>query len=210
MNDFIPYGTQCIDESDIESVVGVLKSNWLTQGPAIKFFESEIAKYCKVKYAIAVSNATAALHLCCLALDVGEGDIVWTSPITFVSSANCALFCGAKVDFVDIDSKTYNMSVTALEDKLISARKQNKLPKVVIPVHFAGQSCDMKKIKELSIEYGFKIIEDAAHAIGGEYLDQKVGSCKYSDLSVFSFHPVKIITTGEGGMITTNDDKLAK
>jgi UDP-4-amino-4,6-dideoxy-N-acetyl-beta-L-altrosamine transaminase len=210
MNDFIPYGTQCIDDSDIESVVDVLKSSWLTQGPVIKSFESEISKYCKTKHAIAVSNATSALHLCCLALDVGERDIVWTSPITFVSSANCALFCGARVDFVDIDPKTYNMSVAALEEKLISARKQNKLPKVVIPVHFAGQSCDMQKIKELSDNYGFKIIEDASHAIGGEYLNNKIGSCQYSDLSVFSFHPVKIITTGEGGMITTNDDKLAE
>ncbi len=210
MTDFIPYGTQCIDDSDIEYVIKALKSNWLTQGPAIKSFEYEISKYCGVKHAIAVCNATAALHLCCLALDVGEGDLVWTSPITFVSSAYCAICCGAKVDFVDIDSKTYNMSVEALEDKLIQARKQNKLPKVVIPVHFAGQSCDMKKIKELSIEYGFKIIEDASHAIGGEYLNNKIGSCQYSDLSVFSFHPVKIITTGEGGMITTNDDKLAE
>jgi len=204
----IPYGKQSISEEDIQSVVDVLRSDFITQGPAVVNFEKSISDYTGAKYAVAVCNATAALHLSCLALGVGKGDIAWTSPNTFVASANCALYCGADVDFVDIDEKTYNMSVVKLEEKLIEADKNGRLPKVVIPVHFAGQSCDMKKIHELSQKYGFKIIEDASHAIGGRYDNQPVGSCRYSDITVFSFHPVKIITTGEGGMAVTNDAAL--
>jgi len=204
----IPYGRQNINEEDIESVVNVLKSDFLTQGPITPKFENHIAKYCGVTHALAVVNATAALHISCLALEVGPGDIVWTSPISFVASANCAIYCGATIDFVDIDSRTYNMSVEFLEEKLIEAKKIGKLPKVVIPVHLAGQSCDMEKIKTLSNEYGFKIIEDASHAIGGSYKNEKIGNCKYSDITVFSFHPVKIITTCEGGVCTTNDQNI--
>lgn len=204
----IPYGKQNISEDDINSVVNVMRSDFLTQGPITPKFENELKTYCKVNYAAAVVNATAALHLACLALDVKKGDIVWTSPISFVASANCAKYCGAEIDFIDIDLETYNISTLALEEKLIEAKNNNKLPKVLIPVHLAGQSCEMKKIKELSDQYGFKIIEDASHAIGGKYLNEPIGNCRYSDITVFSFHPVKIITTCEGGVCLTNDSKI--
>jgi len=206
----IPYGKQDINQSDIDSVVSVLQSDFLTQGPQVPLFEEAVSNYCGSQYGVAVNSATSALHIACLALSLGKGDYFWTSPNSFVASANCGLYCGAKVDFVDIDKKTYNMSVAELEKKLIQAKKDNKLPKVVIPVHFAGQSCDMKKIRSLSREYGFSIIEDAAHAIGGKYLDKSIGSCQYSDITVFSFHPVKIITTAEGGLATTNSRELAE
>jgi UDP-4-amino-4,6-dideoxy-N-acetyl-beta-L-altrosamine transaminase len=209
MSDMIPYGRQSISEQDIEAVVNVLRSDLLTQGPVVPAFEEAVAKYCGTRYAFAMNSATSALHLACLALDVGEGDYVWTSPITFVASANCALYCGAKVDFVDINAKTYNLDVDALAAKLVEAEKTGNLPKVVIPVHLAGQSCDMQAIQALSRRYGFKVIEDASHAIGGKYQDAPVGNCCYSDIAIFSFHPVKIITTGEGGMALTNDDNLA-
>jgi len=202
---FIPYGRQEILQEDLEAVKAVLESDWLTQGPMIVQFEHAIAAYCQAQHCVAFSSATAALHLACLVLGVGKGDQVWTSPITFVASANCALYCGASVNFVDICAETYNISVPKLEEKLIWAKQHNCLPKVVIPVHFAGQSCDMKAIKKLSDEYGFYIIEDASHAIGGQYLGKPVGSCDYSDMAVFSFHPVKIMTTGEGGAVTTNN-----
>ncbi len=205
----IPYGRQNISEQDIRAVVDVLKSDWLTQGPAIERFEKAIAEYCNVRYAVAVNSATSALHISCLAAGLGEGDVLWTSPNTFVASANCALYCGATVDFVDIDPRTYNMSIDDLELKLKAAQKTGKLPKVLIPVHFAGQSCEMQKIAELSERYGFRIIEDASHAIGGAYRGMKIGSCISSDMTVFSFHPVKIITTGEGGMVLTNNKKVA-
>ena len=204
----IYYGKQSISEEDVKVVEAVLRSDFLTQGPAIERFERKVADYCGTKYAVAVCNATAALHIACLSAGLGEEDCLWTSPITFVASANCGRYCSADVDFVDIDEKTYNMSVTALEEKLRRARKANKLPKVVIPVHLAGQSCDMVRIKELSEEYGFTIVEDASHAVGADYLDTKVGSCIFSDMTVFSFHPVKIITTGEGGMVLTNNREL--
>ena len=206
----IPYGRQEITQDDIEAVNKVLKSDFLTQGPVLPQFEEVVANYCFVKYGVATNSATSALHIACLSLGLGKGDHFWTSPNSFVASANCGLYCGAKVDFVDIDEKTYNMSVAELEKKLIQAKKDNKLPKIVIPVHFAGQSCDMKKISSLSREYGFSIIEDAAHAIGGKYLDKSIGSCQYSDITVFSFHPVKIITTAEGGLATTNSQELAE
>ena len=204
----IYYGKQSISEDDIKAVEAVLRSDFLTQGPAIEQFERTVADYCGAKYAVAVCNATAALHIACLSAGLGTGELLWTSPITFVASANCGRYCGADVDFVDIDEKTYNMSVVALEEKLRRARRDNKLPKVVIPVHLAGQSCDMVRIKELSDEYGFTIIEDASHAVGADYLDTKVGSCAFSDMTVFSFHPVKIVTTGEGGMVLTNNHEL--
>jgi len=206
----IPYGKQNINQADIDSVVNVLQSEFLTQGPQVPLFEKTVSEYCGVKYGVAVNSATSALHIACLALGLGEGDYFWTSPNTFVASANCGLYCGAKVDFVDIDSKTYNLSTKELEKKLIQAKQDNKLPKIVIPVHFAGQSCDMKKIHSLGKEYGFKIIEDASHAIGGKYLDQSIGCCQYSDITVFSFHPVKIITTAEGGLATTNNKELSE
>ena len=201
----IPYGKQNISQADIDSVIEVLKSDFLTQGPLVTKFETEVSSKCNSKYATATNSATSALHIACLALGVGRDDIVWTSPISFVASANCALYCGASIDFVDIDSKTYNMSPEKLAEKLEHAKKNNKLPKVIIPVHLAGQSCEMEKIFELSRKYGFKIIEDASHAIGGKYKGEFIGNCKYSDITVFSFHPVKIITTGEGGMALTND-----
>jgi UDP-4-amino-4,6-dideoxy-N-acetyl-beta-L-altrosamine transaminase len=200
----IPYGRQWVDERDIRAVVNVLKSDYLTQGPVIEQFEGAVAKYCGAKYAVAVSSGTAALHLACLAVGLGKGDILWTSPNTFVASANCALYCGAKPDFVDIDSRTYNIRIDALERKLYEAEKDGRLPKVVVPVHFAGQSCDMEQIYHLGEKYKFTIIEDACHAIGGSYKGNKIGSCKFSDMAVFSFHPVKIVTTGEGGMVLTN------
>jgi UDP-4-amino-4,6-dideoxy-N-acetyl-beta-L-altrosamine transaminase len=204
----IPYGRQDISKDDVLAVQEVLNSDWLTQGLAIEQFEKRVADYCGAKYAVAVTSATAALHLGCLALDLGISNVLWTTPNTFVASANCGRYCGAKVDFVDIDPLTYNMSVTALEGKLEIAKRNGELPNILIPVHFSGQSCDMERIAELSQLYGFKIIEDASHALGGSYKDTKVGSCDYSDLTVFSFHPVKIITTGEGGMILTNRREL--
>jgi len=206
----IPYGRQDITKKDIESVVEVLHSDFLTQGPVVPEFEEVVSEYCGVEYAVAVNSATSALHLACLALGLGEGDWLWTSPISFVASANCGLYCGAKIDFIDIDPKTYNLSPQELEKKLIKAEKEGRLPKIVIPVHFAGQSCEMEKIYQLSQKYGFKIIEDASHAIGGKYQDKPIGNCQYSDITVFSFHPVKIITTGEGGMAVTNSAKLTE
>jgi UDP-4-amino-4,6-dideoxy-N-acetyl-beta-L-altrosamine transaminase len=206
----IPYGRQDIDESDIEAVVEILRSEFLTQGPTVPSFENLVANYCGVHYAIAVNSATSALHIACLALGVGKGDIVWTSPITFVASANCAIYCGATIDFVDIDPFTYNISIEVLTQKLDKAKKLGKLPKVLIPVHLCGQSCDMDAIHRLSQKYGFKIIEDASHALGGKYKNQPIGNCRYSDITIFSFHPVKIITAGEGGMAATNDPLLAR
>ena len=205
----IPYGRQDINQADIDAVVNVLRSDFLTQGSVVPAFENAVAMHCGVRHAVAVNSATSALHIACLALGVANGDIVWTSPITFVASANCARYCGADVDFVDIDPITYNMSVECLRSKLEGAQKIGKLPKVVIPVHLCGQSCDMAAIHALGQQYGFKIIEDASHAIGGTYRGKPVGNCRFSDITVFSFHPVKIITTGEGGMAVTNDDKLA-
>ena len=205
----IPYGRQDINQADIDSVVDVLKSDFLTQGPQVPLFEDAVLAYCGASYGVAVNSATSALHIACLALGLGRGDFLWTSPNTFVASANCALYCGAKVDFVDIDNRTYNMSVGALKAKLEKAEKDGTLPKIVIPVHFAGQPCDMPAIYELSQRYGFSIIEDASHAIGAMYNKVKVGACLYSDITVFSFHPVKIITTGEGGMALTNKKELS-
>jgi len=204
----IPYGKQEISPRDVDAVVAVLKSDFLTQGPQVPLFEKTVAEYCRAEYGVAVNSATSALHIACLALGLGKGDWLWTTPNTFVASANCALYCNAKVDFVDIDPKTYSLCSNALEEKLIQAKKQSKLPRIVIPVHFAGQSCDMKRIYQLGQEYGFKIIEDASHAIGGKYLRKPIGGCQYSDITVFSFHPVKIITTAEGGLATTNKDEL--
>ncbi len=206
----IYYGRQNINAKDIQSVVDVLNSDFLTQGPVLEQFEKKVADYCGAKYAVAVTNATSALHIACRAAGLGEGDSLWTSPITFTASANCGRYCGADVDFVDINSATYNMSVTLLAEKLEKAKKNGKLPKIVVPVHLAGQSCAMKEIHELAEKYGFTVLEDASHAIGADYLDTKVGSCKYSDMTVFSFHPVKIITTGEGGMVLTNNEELYK
>ena len=206
----IPYGRQEISQADVDAVVAVLRSDFLTQGPVVPAFEHAVASFCGVKHAVAVNSATSALHIACLALGVGKGDVVWTTPITFVASANCALYCGATVDFVDIDPLTYNLSVDLLAEKLAQAAQTGKLPKVVIPVHLCGQACDMAGIYALGQKYGFKIIEDASHAIGGKYKDEPIGNCKYSNITVFSFHPVKIITTGEGGMATTSDAALAK
>ena len=206
----IPYGRQEISEEDVSAVVEALRSDFLTQGPKVPLFEKAVADYCGVKYGVAVNSATSALHIACLALELGEGDWLWTSPNSFVASSNCGLYCGAKVDFVDIDPQTYNLSAKELEKKLIIANKENKLPKVLVTVHFAGQSCDMKMIYELSRKYGFSIIEDASHSIGGKYLDKPIGGCQYSSITVFSFHPVKIITTAEGGLATTNSKKLAE
>lgn len=204
----IPYGRQDISQADIEAVQAVLASDWLTQGPNVPRFEEAVASRCRVEHAVAVNSATSALHISCLALGVQAGDRIWTSPNTFVASANCGLYIGATVDFVDIDPHTYCMSVGALKAKLETSQAAGTLPKVVIPVHFAGASCEMKEIKQLSKKYGFRIIEDASHAIGGAYRDVPVGSCEYSDITVFSFHPVKMITTGEGGMALTNDPSL--
>ena len=206
----IPYGRQNISDVDINAVIETLRSDFLTQGPQVPNFENKIAQYCEAKFAVATSNATASLHLACLALGVGKGDIVWTSPISFVASSNCALYCGAEVDFVDVEINTGLMSVTALENKLKQAAEENRLPKVVIPVHLTGQSCDMARISKLAETFNFKVIEDASHAIGSAYKASPVGSCKYSDICVFSFHPVKIITTGEGGIATTNSDEIAQ
>jgi len=206
----IPYGKQDINQSDIESVIKVLESDFLTQGPKVPLFEKKVSDYCNSRYSVATNSATSALHIACLSLELGKNDWLWTSTNSFVASANCGLYCGAQVDFVDIDSKTLNICEEDLERKLIKAKQVNKLPKIVIPVHFAGQSCNMKRIYSLSQEYGFKIIEDASHAIGGKYLDKPIGSCQYSDITVFSFHPVKIITTAEGGLASTNNSELAE
>jgi UDP-4-amino-4,6-dideoxy-N-acetyl-beta-L-altrosamine transaminase len=205
----IPYGRQDIIQADIDAVVSVLQSDFLTQGPMVPKFESVVANYSGAKHALVVNSATSALHISCLALDLGPGDWLWTTPITFVASANCALYCGARVDFVDIDPRTYNLCPIALERKLIIARRDGKLPKIVVPVHLTGQPCDMAAIHALGQNYGFKIIEDASHAIGGKYQDEPIGNCRYSDITVFSFHPVKIITTAEGGMALTNNLDLA-
>ncbi|KZL01868.1 MULTISPECIES: UDP-4-amino-4,6-dideoxy-N-acetyl-beta-L-altrosamine transaminase [unclassified Pseudovibrio] len=206
----IPYGKQDINENDIAAVEEVLRSPFLTQGPCLAEFEQSICDATNAKHAIATNSATAALHIACLALGVGEGDIVWTSPVSFVASANCAIYCGAKIDFVDIDPSSFNMSVSCLEEKLKRAKLINALPKVVIPVHLSGQSCDMEAIWKLSREYNFSIIEDASHAIGAYYKNEPVGQCRYSDIAVFSFHPVKIITTAEGGCAVTQDQHLAQ
>jgi len=206
----IPYGRQTISDADVESVVQVLRSDFLTQGPQVPAFEDAVAKHVGVPYAVAVNSATSALHIACLALGLGSDDWLWTSPNSFVASSNCALFCGAKVDFVDTDPRTYNICSEALSDKLIAAKKSGTLPKVVIPVHFAGQSCDMQAIFALSKEYGFKVVEDASHAIGSCWQGSHIGSCQHSDITVFSFHPVKIITTAEGGMVTTRDASIAQ
>ena len=206
----IPYGRQDITDKDIDAVVDILKSDFLTQGPMVPRFEECVAKYCGASYAVAMNSATSALHLACLALGLGSGDWLWTSPITFVASANCGLYCGAKVDFVDIDPHTYNLCPENLARKLEEAEARGCLPKVVVPVHLCGQSCDMEAIYALSKRYGFRIIEDASHAIGGKYKNQPIGNGRYSDITIFSFHPVKIITTGEGGMALTNNSELAQ
>ena len=206
----IPYGRQDISESDIQAVVDVLHSDFLTQGPAVLAFEMAVAAYCRAQYAVAVNSATSALHIACLALGVGPGDWVWTSPNTFVASANCVLYCGASVDFVDIDPHTWNISVPELRKKLVQAKKEGCLPKVVVPVHFAGQPTEQEAIWDLAKEYGFRVLEDGAHAIGASRNGEPVGSCRWSHITVFSFHPVKIITAGEGGMALTNDEGLAE
>jgi UDP-4-amino-4,6-dideoxy-N-acetyl-beta-L-altrosamine transaminase len=206
----IPYGRQHITDDDVAAVVRAMRSDWLTQGPAVPEFESQMAQYCGVSHAIAVNSATSALHIACVALGLGPGDWLWTTPMTFVASANCALYCGAQVDFVDIDPATYNMSVARLAAKLEQAVRESRLPKVVVPVHFAGQSCDMTAIGELARRYGFRLIEDASHAVGATWEGVRVGACSHSDITVFSFHPVKIITTGEGGMALTRDADLAR
>lgn len=204
----IPYGRQDINQADIDAVINVLKSDFLTQGPMVPKFEDAIKRYVNAEFALAVNSATSALHIACLALGVTKGDWVWTSPITFVASANCALYCGAKVDFVDIDPDTLNLCPKELAKKLEIAKQESRLPKVIIPVHMAGQSCEMKEIHKLCSEYGVKVIEDASHSIGASFEDTKVGSCKYSDITIFSFHPVKIITTAEGGVATTSNQEL--
>lgn len=206
----IPYGKQNITQADIDAVVEVLQSDFLTQGPKVPLFEQTVASKVGAKHALAVNSATSALHIACLALGLGKGDWLWTTPITFVASANCGLYCGAQVDFVDIDPRTYNLCPKALEAKLITAEREGKLPKVLVAVHLCGQSCDMQAIYSLAQRYGFKIIEDASHAIGGKYRGEYIGNGRYSDITVFSFHPVKIITTAEGGMALTNDDALAE
>lgn len=205
----IPYGRQDITQADIDAVVSVLKSEHLTQGPEVPRFERIVATHVGARHALAVNSATSALHIACMSLGLGSGDWLWTTPVTFVASANCALYCGAQVDFVDIDPRTYNLCPEALEDKLIVAEKLGRLPKVLVAVHLCGQPCDMAAIYALSQKYGFKIIEDASHAIGGKYKGEFIGNCRYSDITVFSFHPVKIITTAEGGMVLTNSDMLA-
>ncbi len=207
--EFIPYGRQQVTEEDIAAVVATLRSDYLTQGPMVPRFEAAVAAYCGARHALAVNSATSALHLACLALGLGPGDWLWTSPITFVASANCGLYCGARVDFVDIDPRTCNLCPQALEAKLLQAEKEGRLPKIIVPVHLCGQPCDMQAIHALSQRFGFRIIEDASHAIGARYRGEAVGNCRYSDITVFSFHPVKIITTAEGGMALTNDTKLA-
>lgn len=205
----IPYGKQSISEEDIEEVVSVLRSDFLTQGPKVLEFEDVVAKYCGAKYSVAVNSATSALHIACMALGLKPGDLLWTTPISFVASANCGLYCGAGVDFVDIDPNTANMCPKALEAKLIEAKKLSKLPSVIVAVHLAGQPCQMREIKRLSKEYGFSLIEDASHAIGGKYDCTIIGSCSYSDITIFSFHPVKVLTSAEGGMALTNSEELS-
>lgn len=210
MATFIPYGRQDIRQEDIDAVVAVLRSDFLTQGPAVPSFEDSLKEACDVPHALAMNSATSALHAACMALDLGPGDLLWTSPVTFVASANCAIYCGAHVDFVDIDPATYNLSPRALRAKLEAAAKVGRLPKVVVPVHLTGQPCEMEEIAALGREYGFRIIEDASHAIGGCYKNAPIGNCAYSDITVFSFHPVKIVTTAEGGAATTRDPALAE
>lgn len=205
----IPYGRQDITQADIDAVVAVLRSDHLTQGPQVPLFEQAVASHVGAKHGLAVNSATSALHIACMALGLGPGDWLWTSPVTFVASANCGLYCGARVDFVDIDPRTYNLCPQVLERKLKLAQQQGKLPKVVVPVHLCGQPCDMVAIHALGQQYGFKIIEDASHAIGGRYQGEFIGNGRFSDITVFSFHPVKIITTAEGGMAMTNSDELA-
>ncbi|MEZ9909361.1 UDP-4-amino-4,6-dideoxy-N-acetyl-beta-L-altrosamine transaminase [Vibrio sp. 10N.261.51.A3] len=205
----IPYGKQEISQQDIEAVINVLKSDFLTQGPQVPAFEKSLTDFTGAKHALAVNSATSALHIACLALGLGEGDLLWTTPVTFVASSNCGLYCGATIDFVDIDAATYNLCPIKLEEKLIAAKAKGRLPKVLVAVHLCGQPCDMKAIGRLAKEYNFKVIEDASHAIGGSYLDTPIGSCQYSDVTVFSFHPVKIVTTAEGGAALTNDSNLA-
>jgi len=204
----IPYGKQNISKNDVAAVKAVLKSEFLTQGNVVPRFEEAIADYCLVKYGVAVNSATSALHLACLSLGLCEKDWLWTSPISFVASANCGLYCGANIDFIDIDPRTFNICTIELERKLVKAEKDDKLPKIIVAVHLAGQSCDMERIHNLSVQYGFKIIEDASHAIGAKYHGKHIGNCKYSDITIFSFHPVKIITTGEGGIALTNNEEL--
>ena len=207
----IPYGRQDITQADIDAVVEVLRSDFLTQGPAVPRFERRVADYCGATHAVAVNSATSALHLACLALGLGPGDWLWTTPTTFVASANCALYCGARVEFVDIDPRTYNLSADALEEKLAVAQREHRLPKVVVPVHLCGQACDMARIHDLARRYGFAIVEDASHAIGARYRGGgQVGNCRFSDITVFSFHPVKIVTSAEGGMALTNHQALAE
>ena len=206
----IPYGRQDISQQDIDAVLEVLQSDFLTQGPKVPAFEQTVAQHIGAKHALAVNSATSALHIACLALGLGQGDWLWTTPITFVASANCGLYCGAQIDFVDIDPATYNLCPKALEAKLIEADHSGKLPKVLVAVHLCGQPCDMQAIHVLAEKYNFKVIEDASHAIGGKYQNEFIGNCRYSDITVFSFHPVKIITTAEGGMALTNDDLLAE
>ena len=206
----IPYGRQHITDADIEAVVAVLKSDFITQGPVVEQFEKRISEYCGVPYAVAVNSATSALHIACMALELGPGDWLWTSPNTFVASANCAIYCGASVDFVDIDPATNNMSIACLAAKLETAKVAGRLPKIVVPVHLCGTSCNMAAIQELAQTYGFRILEDASHAIGGKYRSEPIGTCRYSDITVFSFHPVKIITTAEGGVAVTKDAELAR
>lgn len=206
----IPYGRQDINQQDIDAVVDVLQSDFLTQGARVPAFEQSVIQACGADYAVAVNSATSALHIACLALGLGKGDWLWTTPNTFVASANCGLYCGAKIDFVDIDPRTYNLCAVELEKKLVVAEQTGKLPKVVIPVHFSGQPCNMQAIHALAQKYGFKIIEDASHAIGGNYQGEPIGNCRYSDITVFSFHPVKIVTTAEGGVAVTNNSELAE
>jgi UDP-4-amino-4,6-dideoxy-N-acetyl-beta-L-altrosamine transaminase len=204
----IPYARQSISVQDIEAVIQVLRSDWLTQGPAVERFEKAVAEYCGARYAVAVNSGTSALHIACLAAGLGPGDILWTSPNTFVASSNCAVYCGATPDFVDIDPRTMNLDATELEEKLERGKSSGRLPKVVVPVHFTGQPCEMERISRLGRAYGFSVLEDASHAIGAWYGGTKVGSCSHSEMTVFSFHPVKIITTGEGGMVVTNRQDL--
>lgn len=210
LNIMIPYGHQDITQADVDAVLAVLKSDFLTQGPQVPAFEEAVAAKVGARHAVAVNSATSALHIACLALGLGPGDWLWTTPITFVASANCALYCGAKVDFVDIDPRTYNLDPDALAAKLEQAEREGRLPKIVVPVHLCGQPCDMVAIHSLAQRYGFKVIEDASHAIGGKYQGEYIGNCRYSDIAVFSFHPVKIITTAEGGMAVANDSALAE
>ncbi|CCF00777.1 RkpM, polysaccharide biosynthesis protein (plasmid) [Sinorhizobium fredii HH103] len=205
----IPYGRQDITQADIDAVAEVLRSDFLTQGPMVPRFENALVEYTGAKFALAANSATSALHIACLAMGLGAGDWLWTTPLTFVASANCALYCGARVDFVDVDPRTYNLSPAELERKLMRAAREGVLPKIVVLVHLTGQPCAMAEFHELAKRYGFRIIEDASHAIGGRYRGEPIGNCRYSDVTVFSFHPVKIVTTGEGGAALTNNKELA-